>query len=130
MADDLEVRELGDEEWISQVGHKRADGTFSFQGRPRPLKEPPETDISFVLGQLGPSQARLTAFGSLTRMHPGRDAVRHVKVGTLRSAGFRVEHTPRRGSLDHVSVFYDGEWDDTTEDLLHSCCMEGSVLDG
>jgi len=106
------------------------DGTWKFQGRPRALKDPPEQDVSLILGRMDPVTARKTAYGALTRFRPGRDAVRHVQAGSLRSVGFRVEHTPRHGgSLLHVSVFRDGtsDWDDTVEDSLHSCCMGGEV---
>lgn len=124
------ARDLGDEEWLSQVGYRRADGTWKFPDRLRPLRDPPETDISMCLGRLTPAEARVTAFGAYVRLKPGRDAVRYFRVGTLRQAGFRVEHTPRHpGSPSHVSVFWDGdnEWDDTVAELLHSCGMEGEV---
>lgn len=83
----------------------------------------------FGVGVHQPAEARKIAFGSLTRLSPGKDAVRHVQVGKLRSAGFRVEHTPRLGGSLHVSAFWDEteEWNDTVENLLHSCCMEGVI---
>jgi hypothetical protein len=120
---------IPDDAWLSQVGKRRSDGTFRFTERLRAHKEPPERDISFILGKLSPVEARKIAFGAGTPLRPGYDAVRHAQAGTLRSVGFRVDHTPRHGgSRLHVSVFWDGgEWDDTVAELLHSCCMEGVI---
>ncbi len=85
-------------------------------------------DLSWVLGRLGPQGARASAFGSGDDYRPGKDAVRHVRVGDLRSAGFTVEHTPRIGSLDHVSVYWhQGFWGDSEAELLNSRCMGGEV---
>ena len=123
-------RLLGDDDWLTQVGRRLpATDEYVFPNRLRPLKDPPETDLSMLLGVISPVDARRHAFGA-TAMKPGRNAARRVRVGGLRSAGFRVEHTPRHpGSPLHVSVFWDGEdgWDDKVAVLLDDCCMGGEV---
>lgn len=82
-------------------------------------------DVSWLIGDLGPQETLLAAFGR-EDYRPGKDAVRHAQVGTLRSAGFVVEHTPRMGSAIHVSVFWPhGSWGDKEAELLDSLCMEG-----
>jgi hypothetical protein len=122
-------KDIADDAWLSQLGKRVGSGEFRFACHLRPHKEPPERDLSFILGKFAPAEARRIAYGTLTRLRPGYDAVRYVKAGTLRSVGFRVDHTPRHGGgLLHVSVFWDGgEWDDTVAELLHSCCMEGVI---
>ncbi len=122
--------ELDDSDWLSQVGKRRADGTWSFPNRLRTFRQPPEHDLSMVLGRLSAREVRLAAYGSWTGLTPKKDAVRHVLVGTLKDAGFRVEHTPRwPGSPLHVSVFWDGEegWDDRVAGLLDACCGGGKI---
>jgi hypothetical protein len=52
------------------------------------------------------------------------DTVRLAKVGTLRSAGFRVERAPSRENPDHVSVEWPDEWDNTVETKFDSCFEE------
>ncbi len=123
----LAPREIGDEEWLSQCGQRKADKPWNFRSMPRPGKEPPELDVSMILGRLSPEEAERAAFGP--RRADRRRAVRHAKVGDLRAAGFRVEHTPRLGTLDHVSVFWGGEgvWDETVSALLGDCCTEGEA---
>jgi hypothetical protein len=124
---DVPVQDIPDDAWISQSGHKRADGSFKFTNRPRPLKKPPEEDVSFLLGELGAREALMAAF-QRDDYRAGKDAVRKAHVGTLRSAGFVVEHTPRWGSEIHISVFWPhGEWDDTVATLIDDQCTEGVV---
>jgi hypothetical protein len=123
----LTPREIADEEWLSQCGQRKQQRPWNFQSAPRPGKEPPELDVSMILGRLTPEEAELAAFGP--RSSDRRRAVRHVKVRDLRAAGFRVEHTPRLGTPDHVSVFWDGEglWDVTVSASLNDCCTEGEA---
>lgn len=117
---------LGDDLWVCQVGRRRADGSFHFTDRPRPMKDPPEQDVSWLIGRLDPASAVSTAFG---RSHDaGKDAVRFARIGDLRAAGFRVQHTPRWGSPAHVSVFWPlGEWGDREAALMDACCTEGGT---
>lgn len=123
-------RFIEDDEWLSQAGSRRADGSWKFRDLPRALKVPPELDISMVLGRLTPLEVKQAAYGKKSTAEP-RDAVRHVQAGALRSAGFRVEHTPRHpGSPLHVSVFWNDEdtpWDDKVAAMLHAACMGGEV---
>ncbi len=48
---DVPVVEIGDDEWLSQCGQRRADGSWNFRNRPRLGKEPPEQDVSWLLGR-------------------------------------------------------------------------------
>lgn len=124
----LEPREIDDEEWLSQCGQRRQQRPWKFRSMPRPEKEPPELDISMILGRLSPAEADVAAFGP-GRPTDRRRAVRHARVGDLRAAGFRVEHTPFLGSPDHVSVFWAGEWvwDEAVGVRLDACCTEGEA---
>ena len=124
----LTTRVIGDEEWRSQCGQSKAARPWNFKSAPRAGKEPPELDVSMLLGRLTAREAEVAAFGSVRRPDKRR-AVRHVRAGDLRAAGFRVEHTPRPGTLDHVSVFWDGEgvWDESVSASLSNCCTEGEV---
>lgn len=124
---DVPVQNVPDDMIISQCGKYLADGTWKFTNRPRPLKEPPELDVSWLLGELTPWKALVAAFGR-DNYRPGRDAVRHARVGTLRAAGFVVEHTPRLGSQIHVSVLWpEGDWGDSQAELLDSLCEGGAI---
>lgn len=121
-------RRLRDDEWLSQVGQRRPDGSWNFRDRPRGHKVPPELELSMVLGRLSAAEAYRVAFGA-HGFKAGRHAVRHVLVGDLRSAGFRVEHTPRHGgSLTHVSVFWTAEgWGVEATSVLNEACGEGET---
>lgn len=90
---DLTRRPIDDDDVLSQVGVRKRNGTLSFHNAPRPFREPAEVALSWVLGALTPHEARLACFGPDTRLHES-DAVRHVTVGCLRSAGFSVDHDP------------------------------------
>lgn len=75
----------------------------------------------------GSPTARQEAFGR-NDYRAGKDAVRTVRAGDLRSVGFVVEHTPRLGTAQHVSVFWPkGEWDDSVAELMDSQCSRGVV---
>lgn len=76
--------------------------------------------MSLILGDLSPHEAILAAFGSHRKC--SADASRTTTAGTLRAVGFRVEHTPRLpASPLHVSVYWDGEWDDDVQRAFGGC---------
>lgn len=58
-------RLLGDDDWLTQVGRRRpATDEYVFPNRLSPLKDPPETDLSMLLGKIWPMDAREHAFGT------------------------------------------------------------------
>lgn len=124
----LAPRPILDDEWVSQCGQRKQEHPWNFRRKPRLDKDPPEQEVSMLLGRLSASDAELAAFGPY-RPPDRRRAVRHSQAGTLRAAGFRVEHTPKLGTEDHVSVFWDGEgvWDERVGALLDACCSAGEV---
>lgn len=123
------VRDIYDDEWLTQVGTRKRSGAFSFHDKPRAWREPPELALSWLVGRREPAEARQMAFGPLTQLSPSSDAVRYALAGRLRSQGFRVDHDPSLANPAHVLVRWDGqgEWGDSEADLLHSCCSEGEV---
>jgi hypothetical protein len=125
----VEHRAIGDDEWLTQVGTRKRNGSFKFHNAPRAWRDPPEEAISWVIGRLDPAAARVAAFGPSTSLTPGNDAARHAQAGALRSAGFRVDHDPYPLSPDHVLIRWLGEeeWDDKVGDLLQSCCTGGEA---
>lgn len=112
--------ELTDDEWVTQHGTQRADGTFKFRSYLREDRDPPERSMSLIRGAHEPSDAGCICY----RNHrpSSRDACRQAPVGTLRAAGFVVEFTPRGMSRLHVSVYLaDGDWDDDAAARFDSC---------
>lgn len=112
-------RYIHDDEPLTQHGTQRADGTFVFRNRLREDRHLPERSMSLLLGALDPAAAATARHGGPPKP---RDASRLTTAGTLRLEGFRVEHTPRlpRSPL-HVSVYWDGEWDDEVALRYDSC---------
>lgn len=81
---DLELRVVGDDEYVSQYGSRRS-GPDAFRDRPRPHDR---GAVSVILGRLSQAEARLLVRG--TRQPAEHDGVRWGLVATLRSAGFAV----------------------------------------
>ena len=114
-------RVIADDDPLTQHGTQRADGTFSFRNELRADKNPPERSMSLLDGALSPAAA--ASARRFTQPPQPRDAARWTTAGTLRSKGFRIEHTPRlpRSPL-HVSVYWEhGEWDDGVAMAFDSC---------
>lgn len=99
----MAAREILDDEELSQYGTVTDD----WRNQPRPF----ETDVSLLLGRWDPVSAgdviRWRGGGAL---QDGTEVIRCTTAGTLRSAGFRVHHTPNRRNPDHVSVTAVGTW--------------------
>jgi hypothetical protein len=115
-----EGRPIGDDEVITQYGNLMKPNEPPFRSRPR--FEKPENDVSAMLGPATVTECaqRVTRRPAL----PGKDGVRHAKVGDLRAAGFTVVHSPSRGNRDHVSIELDGAWDDDEDQLFNQCWSE------
>ncbi len=112
-------RYIDDDESLTQHGTHRADGTFNFRTSLRHDRAPVEQSMSLLCGALDPGAAATARHGNPPRP---RDAARLTTAGTLRAEGFRVEHTPRLPSSPlHVSVYWDGEWDDEVANKFDSC---------
>lgn len=116
------AREITDPETLTQCGTRRADGTFRFWNRPRDFRDPPEVSLSLLLGSFDdPGDAAALAFG---RSPEKRDATRETTASALKGAGFTVAHTPNPRNPDHVSVYWDGDWDDDVGTRFNDCFGE------
>jgi hypothetical protein len=93
------VRELGDDETLTQYGQVRPDGD-NFRGQPRFAQG--ETEVSMIAGR----RTVVDAVGLIAshRAIKPDDAVRYFTVGVLREADYVVSHTPTGRNPDHVSV--------------------------
>jgi hypothetical protein len=113
--------DLAPDQWVTQHGVVRKDGHEDFRNTLRADRDKPERDMSVIRGLLTAEEAGNVRLGTRPRRRP--DAARSTRVGTLREAGFRVEHTPRLPrSPDHVSVFWDaGEWDASVGAKFEAC---------
>lgn len=113
--------ELSSDDPLTQCGTQLADLSFKFLNAPRPDRDPPERSLSTILGALGPSDAQAEAYGPGRPPEP-RDASRQTTVGKLSEQGFRVVHTPVLPlSPNHVSVYWDNEWDDDVSMMFDGC---------
>jgi hypothetical protein len=103
----MDARDLDDDEWLTQYGsrlvRRQPTGT-PFRHRPR--FDDDETDISVLVGRISAEEACLKVARQTPYVGIG---VRYTKVGTLRSAGFAVEHTPTTRIPEHASVTH-AEW--------------------
>jgi len=127
----MQGRAIGDDEVLTQHGVRLTHGTFRFRNRLRADKEPPELDMSLILGEVTPNEAGAIRFrGPRTAKDLSRDAVRTTTAGTLRAAGFVVFHTPRRLNRRHVSVYRDEQWDDVVAMKFDRCFGRGVGVDG
>lgn len=112
-------RDIGDDDPLTQHGSQLADGTFRFRNALRTDRNPVERSMSLLDGALSPGDAARARHGQAPKP---RDAARATTAGRLRQEGFRVEHTPRMPmSQLHVSVYWDGEWDDDVAMAFDSC---------
>lgn len=41
-----EPRSVEDDEWLTQIGTRRRNGSFKFHNKPRPWRDPPEHAVS------------------------------------------------------------------------------------
>ena len=109
---------------LTQCGIQYFHGSFRFPNSLRSDRDPPEVSMSVLLGTFAPSEAQIEAYGPGHGPKP-RDAVRRTTAGRLREAGFRVVHTPRVPmSPNHVSVYWDGDWDDDVTAVFDECFDE------
>jgi hypothetical protein len=106
------AREIGDEEELTQYGTT----TDQFRKRPRWGKE---NAVSLLLGGWHPLEASRKVRG--IALEDGTDAARYTTAGTLRANGFRVTHTPGYRNRDHVSVHFDGVWDEQVCEAFDRC---------
>lgn len=58
----LACREIADDEWLTQIGSQKRNGSFTFHDAPRPFKDPVEEALSWLCGRLDPDAARIAPF--------------------------------------------------------------------
>jgi hypothetical protein len=101
--------------WLTQYG-RHSDG---FRRRPRSH----ETAVSLIRGRLTVAEAvRVVLWAeSVTE----DDRVRYARAAALLEHGFDVLLTPTRRNADHISVVWNGDWDDDVARAFDSC-FEGA----
>jgi hypothetical protein len=115
---------VSDDEHLTQYGCTTSDPVF--RSHPRP--EVDGLDISLIRGMLTVEAATMIV-RRRGYVITGADVVRHTTAGTLRDAGFVVEHTPNRKNPAHVSVRWPGDWtDEVSKDFAD--CFEEEASDG
>lgn len=120
----IEAEEIKDHEWLSQYG------SLVQLISDEPFKYCPaygQDELSFIRGQVTLDEAARSVNRRKQHATVG-DGVRYITAGSLRSAGFRVWHTPTVLNPDHVSVAsLDGKavW---TEDEVRAfkACLKGA----
>ncbi len=124
MPPDRSTQELPDDLRLTQYGERPPIGE-GFRDR---LREGiGETEISMILGEVDSSAAAML----VTRYLSTHAITRVTTVGKLRSAGFRVVHSPTKANRLHVSVFppvtragEQAEWDDEVAKQFNACFTE------
>lgn len=108
-------RDIEDDEFVTQYGNLAGDPAF--RTRP-PAGSPRPRTMSVTLGRRSPEEmVRLVRRSP----DPASDTARHARVRRFREAGFLVRHTPTSRNLDHASVEWAGEWEDTVAERFDSC---------
>jgi hypothetical protein len=102
---------------LTQFGMRTGPGLANFRMAPRPH----EQDVSLLAGRLTPRQAAKAVRHGRPEYFPGRDVVRYTTVERLVVAGFRVESTPSPMIPNHISVEYDGDWNDDVAKRFDGC---------
>ena len=99
---------------LTQYGRR----TSGFRCEPRA----DEPDVSLLLGQLTADEARILVvpWGHTTE----DDMVRYALADCLRDKGFTICLTPSRMIPGHVSVEYEGEWNDDMCEAFDECFTE------
>lgn len=102
-------RLIGDDEELTQYGVT----TDPFRNQPRWRQE---EAVSLLVGAWDSLEAGYRVRGQA--LEDGTDAARYTTVGALRAKGFIVTNTPTKRNPDHVSVSWDGEWDQKCATIL------------
>ena len=94
-------------------------GTIKKGFRKRPRFDEGEKEVSLLLGTLSVGEAKGYV---IPRYQPNsNDLVRYSSVDCLASKGFSVRHTGHKRSPYHVSVEYDGEWNEDMDEAFDDC---------
>lgn len=83
--------------------------------------------MSLLSGRLTVEQAKASISGALIRTS---DGVRYTSVGTLRSAGFVVVHTPTASNPRHVSVRANSDWTASHQEAFDAAFSTPTWQDG
>lgn len=110
---------LGPEGVVTQWGRVGGHGK-RFWNRPKSGQD----ELSLLAGRYPLSAATILI---ARRDLDSGDAVRYAEVSCLLEAGFEVERTPNHRNPDHVSVKFNGLWDDTAGESFDSCFGEPIV---
>lgn len=117
-------RPLADAEELTHYGKKEprltccSSGTCQF----RHLLRSFEKSLSVVLGHLSPKDVG-------PKIGQPSGGARYTTVGTLRTAGFIVKHTPNQENPEHVSVHVTDEWTRDHGDRFNACFGEPEWVD-
>lgn len=115
----IAVEDLDDEVWISRRvvrNFPEAEAMFS-------MLRPGEDGLSGTRGRLTPGEAYRVVRGSKGHVNKD-DGVCYATAGKLRANGFTVEHTPGLRNPDHVTISYDGDWDESVALLFKTSFSE------
>lgn len=115
----IAAEELDDAEWISRRvvrNFPEAETMFS-------MLRPNEDGLSGTRGRLTPGEAYRVVRGSKGHVNKD-DGVSYATAGALRQSGFVVEHTPTLRNRDHVTISYDGDWDESVALLFKASFSE------
>ncbi len=107
---------------LTQFG-RRVRGRWRFWNHPKA----DQVELSLLAGRY--SLNRATVLIAKRDLDAG-DAVRYARVSCLEEAGFKVARTPHRRNPDHVSVKFDGFWDDAAGEKFDACFSEPLTEDG
>lgn len=114
---------LENDELLTQYGDTATNPCFHV------APDDDEEEVSLIAGVLSGAEACSYVRTRGCARHHVTCVARHVRVGTLRRAGFRVENTPTRVNPNHCSVWWDpapgGDWPAEVSRLFDSC-FDGS----
>lgn len=116
-----EAPPLSPKDVLTQYG-RAAGRKCSFRDRPRAS----EVELSLLAGRYSVTQATVLI---ARRSVDSDDAVRYARVASLIQAGFEVRRTPNRRNPDHVSVKFEGLWDDAVGEKFDACFSDAVTED-
>lgn len=113
----MQPREISNDEYVSQRVHIDDDGQLIILNAPR-LKD--NDRLSGTLGQRSAADMQ-----KRVRRHPippcEKDGVRYARVGTLRDAGFTLEHAPNSRNPEHATLRWASVWDERVAGIFNGC---------
>jgi hypothetical protein len=108
---------------LTQFGRRWRAGEWQFRNHPKEG----QVEVSLLAGLYSVGRATVLI---ARRDLDSNDGVRYARVSCLAEAGFELVRTPSHRNPDHVSVKFDGLWDEAVGERFDACFGEPVMEDG